>query len=1200
MAEPAGVIKENQLRQGGFQEDEITQWKAKTRDDLFNAGFSGQEINDYFGIKEPDQTKTKDLFKANIQAGKPQTTEGAAPKEFDFIDAVEAGFQMSVSGLIARGHGPDKLLPEDSGMFYRIASQVGGLAGDIPAMIAGGVVGGAAGTAATANPIGGTIGAGAGAFALPQALRQVLIDQYTKGEVKDFGDFWERTSAAFIEASKGALIGGATAGVGGAVGKVVGPAAISPIAKGLTQGASEVATMVTVGKALEGEVPDASDFVEAGILVGGLHGAMKVSSKLRNIYAEKGIKPTQVVEDMDQNPVLKQEMLAENRDVPKIYGGKPEEVKVEISPQPEIVDRPESVQKILNQIGKKEEVKSKSYGLKDFYRDYVDKLDPINDATDILTKDVESIKPDENPYQLSRMANDFKGKTKYTIEKGTLDYETLAKTGKSFTEIVNPFKEDLQDFRAYLLSKRAIEVEARGIKSGFDVEAAKEVVSLGSKKYESAAKDLVEFQNRNLKYLKDAGILSDKSFQAMKDAGQAYIPLRRIMDTEDLSAGKAGKGSSLKRLKGSERKVQDPLVSVVENSEVIFKLSERNRAVRALIDANEASTEKLFEKVPQPLKAIEVKENEVAAFLKEQGADPSIAESFTIFRAQSKNLAQDEFQVFRDGKREVYKAKDPELAKAIKSLDGDIPATNVLFKLARGITTVKKLGITLTPDFILRNVFRDQLTAGTFTKGGTIPFTDMVVAMGDLFKKSEIYYDWLKSGGGGGGFLELNENYIKKEVFKLNEKTGFIDQALNAVKKPIDFIRVTAEITEQATRLAEFKRVTKGETKGSKIFEGGFASREVTVDFQRMGAKLSALNSITAFQNVAIQGLDRTARAIKENPKGVTAKAFAYITVPSVLLWYANKDDPRMREIPRWQKDLFWIIPTDNVIYRIPKPQELGILFGSLPERLLEEFFTDNPKALEDFGSTMQGLLVPSLVPDAIIAPVEQYFNKSTFTGSPIIPYQLEKVLPAYQYTEYTSESAKAVGKLLALAPPLNAPGSLAAPLVLEHYIRAWSGNLGMYALQVMDKALGMVKPTPPMPLATFADIPAVKAFVVRYPSANTQSIVDFYAKFNENEVVLNTIKVLSRKLSPEWQTVIEDNESKLANLSGIRKSLSNQKKAIELISGNPEYSPVEQRQMIDSLYYGMIETAKTGNTLFSEFEKALKEQKKEIEKSSH
>ena len=57
-----------------------------------------------------------------------------------------------------------------------------------------------------------------------------------------------------------------------------------------------------------------------------------------------------------------------------------------------------------------------------------------------------------------------------------IDYETLKVTGPSFKEIIEPFRSDaksIDGLKAFMVSKRALELEARGIKSGFDIEAPK-------------------------------------------------------------------------------------------------------------------------------------------------------------------------------------------------------------------------------------------------------------------------------------------------------------------------------------------------------------------------------------------------------------------------------------------------------------------------------------------------------------------------------------------------------------------------------------------------------------------------------------------------------------------------------------------------------------------------------------------------------
>lgn len=1433
----AGIEKEKILREEGFNDQDIEQWRGETVRTLTDEGFSTQDIGEYFGQKNPDMGALKTQFEANLKAHadqKAQRQSAADPTKpqpevaDEFMEYLQAGFQMSVTGLEFRGRKPDLILPEDAPMAARIMSQIGTLAGDSPTMVLGSVVGAAGGTA-VAGPAGTVVGGSAGAFALPTAIRETLMDHYEKGDFQSFGDFWERASGVFYETFKSGTVGAVTGGVGMAA-KLA-----APVAKGAAGVAAEIAAMTSVGAALEGEVPKATDFAEAAILVGGMHGATAGAAKLRKIYAKTGMKPAEVVELANNDPVVKQELVSSNIEVPSALGGgelpgatlpegeikvpapskeylekmdaldaeishlqklpgtpenqaryeelilqrdelmnleiekmgeaeataKPAptlqesrileskdgwmgianrikklpqvemEIKggeavtvsaemkvvdvegpftgtprqqntpavvvrdaagtelgylamgmertesgefvhaptyVEVSPEARrmgvasamyeyanaylaklnpssnrtelgeqfgksldykkldersqaLLDRAsgklasepapvaeeapkspleEATAKIRSQIGENEPKKGKFLPSgRELYRMLVDKLDPINEAIKILSKDPKALAADKNAYTLSRMVSDATAKVKHVFEKGTLDYKSLAKNGKGMKEIIEPIKDELDGFRDYLVSARALEIEASGRQSGFDVEAARIIVENGKAKFETAAKEFVEFQNANLKYARDAGILTEKAYRAMVEAGKNYIPFSRVM--EEGAGGKGKKPGSLKSLKGSERKIQDPFESVLENTKLLMKMAERNRAVSALVDLAEKSEgQTVIEKVPAQMRPIEVHAEEVAKFFEEHGieADP---EAFSIFRSQTKsNLAPNEFEVYRNGKREVYRVAEgaPEgLAEAINSLNGDVPAAGVLLKIARGITTVKKLGISMTPDFVARNFFRDQLTAHAFSKGG-INVLDVFGAMGDLVKKSDAYYNWLKSGGANGSFLELNKSYIETDVFKLDKETGFIESAQNVVSKPVHWLKLTGELVEQATRLAEFKKVSEGQASGSKVFEGGMASREVTVDFARMGAKMSALNSITAFMNVSIQGLDRTGRAIKENPSAI-AKRGSLMMTASALLWYANKDEQWYKEMPRWQKDMFWLFKAGDTIYRVPKPQELGILFGSLPERLLENFLGNDPKAMADFEETMFNLVTPSFAPDALAPFGEQWANRSLFTDAPIVPERVEGLLPELRYTEYTSETAKALGKMI-VALPGQRRNPFAAPAVIDNYIQAWSGTLGKYAVQLADKGLvqANLTPDPVKPASTLADTPFIKAFVVRYPSASAQSIQDFYDKYEENRMVRDSAKFLTKQSNAEdmsrgqamFQTAMF--EGTLVTPEGIKETLSRGNKAIRDIMKTPTYSPKEKRQLIDGIYFGMINAARRGNELFDAAEKQAKAKK--------
>jgi hypothetical protein len=1408
-----GLLEMNSLREAGFDDKEVEDWRANTTQELEDAGFSGKEVQEYFGEKEPDMTRVKDTFTANLQAkqaaAKPAEPEGSVTvpntsganmpkmKQADsFLEAIEAGFDMSVSGLAMQR--PDMMLPENAPMFYRIASQVSTLAGDIPAMVAGGVGGGAAGAAAgtVTLPVVGTVGlgvvgAGVGAMALPEAMRTAMMEHYEKGDVKSFSDFWERTSAVAINSLKAGVVGGVTMGAGGVVAKGVAKVAAPTLVKTSAQLMAEAATMTTVGAALEGKVPEPHEFLDAAILVGGLRGSTYAAGKIRGMYSKNGATPLQVAEQVQNDPHLKQQILAENVPHPtnaelgprlpnekppenfplskpfneKVYHGtfkefKPEDIqpsakgkygegfyltKDEMSaknygdkilefninaskvldvtdigsssltafakthglelnankmgdaygqllteirkkfPNEDLVgtsankklnellkqegyegiqfaqndstanlvlfDRaniktsgemsvngiPEKVtninlspevNKILSKVGTKgespgliEKVKAEMQTSK-LYTNFVDKLDPINQATKVLTENPKELLADNNPYMLARISVDSNSKARHFFEKGTIDFATKEVNGPSLRSTLEKV-ESVETLEAYMISKRAIEKHGQGMQTGFDIVAAEKVVAQNKTKYEAAARQVTDFANKSLDYVRDAGIISPEQHSRMLEANKDYVPFKRIGEDKAGNPKAGGKAGSLKEFKGSEKEIQSPILSIVENTTELIKMAEQNRPKTALIKLAEKNPgQELIKPVPERMQPVKISKEELAVELKKQGviegtAQAEAIQDMMVFRKQQTDLTPNQFSVFENGKRKVYETT-PELAEAIGRLGGDTTSTNLAFKIMNGITTIKKIGITFTPEFIVKNFMRDTLTASTFSKSKGMSPVDIVSAMGDIWKKNDTYYAWLKSGGANGAFLDMGQSYITKDIYKLQRETNFFNSVRNLVEKPVDIMRVAAELSEQSLRVAEFKKVRK---MGGSLTEGGFASREITIDFQRVGAKVSALNSITAFMNVSIQGLDRTTRAFKENPTALATKSLTYITVPSLLLYWANKDDPRYKEIPRWQKDMFWIIPTDKwtdttpeeadglpeymvresggkiqinkgTIYKIPKPQELGIVFGSLPERVLEKYFSEDQNAMKDFDKTMVELVTPAMIPDAVTPAVEQYFNKSFFTGRDIVPHHLKDVLPEYQFVEYTSEVAKTLGKMVAT---VDKQSDFASPMVIQNYIQSWGGSLGKYAVQVADKALVATGVAPDIvkPADTLADVPFIKAFVVRFPNAGSNSVQDFYSSYDESHKLMTTIKHLAKEGdfdSMEKELTLNANQDKLMQLDGIKEALTAQSKFIRLTYKNPDMSADEKRQMIDGVYLMMTETAKMGNALVKEVKQSLGE----------
>lgn len=834
------------------------------------------------------------------------------------------------------------------------------------------------------------------------------------------------------------------------------------------------------------------------------------------------------------------------------------------------------------------EGEKRAYSWDKFYTDMKDELYPIRVLTDALRGNAE-LATSKDPYKLARLTRGVAGKAQQFLDFSPFKFDTYESVGKSLKAIMEPLQDDLDGLRSYMVARRAIELSKRDIETGVPLEEAKQVVRDGDK-YAQAFKEIGEYQDHLVRYLVDAGVISKDGAAAMREANKDYVPFFRLMGDE---GGKGGAGpgmsvrSPIKAIKGSERKVIDPLESIIKNTYLYTTLAEHNAVGASLVSLWEAAGKPdVMKKVSAGTKPIEVQEKEVRAFLDAHGIEGD-ADAFTIFRRNNMNPTDNQVVVFTEGKREVYELPK-ETAAAFKGLDRE--SAGLLVKILAIPARTLRAGATLAPDFAVKNFVRDQGSATIFSKNGYIPGFDFVRGLVSVARADEVYQDWLKSGGANATMISMDRQYLQERLAGVTgEEASVAAKAWNVVKAPIELLRIGSELVENATRVGEFKRAI-GEGGKEAAQAAAFESREVTLDFARIGAKTRSVNMITAFWNAQVEGVDRMARAIKDDPFGTMVRIGASITMPSLLLWWANHDDPRWKEIPDWERDIFWIVMTKDHVFRVPKPFELGMVFGSIPERILDKFVDDKPDAMKNLGKSIMNVFGFNVIPTAAAPALQHMTNYSFFTDRPLIPSNLEKLLPEYQYTPYTTEATKALGQLVGAVPGMH-ESSLASPLVIDNYVRGWSGTMGAYAIQIADAALRKsgVLPDPVLPAATLADIPVIRAFVVRHPSAQAQSIQDFNEHYKESKMVVDTITYLAKQGEPEaaMREARLDPVS-LIKLDGIHEALGNSQRVVQLIYKNPSFTADEKRQLIDTTYMQMIEMAREGESMLRQIKKDL------------
>jgi hypothetical protein len=220
------------------------------------------------------------------------------------------------------------------------------------------------------------------------------------------------------------------------------------------------------------------------------------------------------------------------------------------------------------------------------------------------------------------------------------------------------------------------------------------------------------------------------------------------------------------------------------------------------------------------------------------------------------------------------------------------------------------------------------------------------------------------------------------------------------------------------------------------------------------------------------------------------------------LFYLYNRNDEKYKELPRWQRDLFWCfrLPGSETFIRIPKPFLYGSLFGSSVERLMEYFDTKDPKALDGLANTIISSATPvsvedplgGLLPTAIKPLIENISNWSFFRRRQVVSDSRKRLLPEEQYDRYTSETAKVIGKKIGYSPAK-----------LENLLSGYFGGTGRYALEASDLIGRKYRQIQGMEVSKerpreLSDIPLVKGFVTRPAESSPESLSNFYEKADE------------------------------------------------------------------------------------------------------
>ncbi|MFF2156050.1 LPD38 domain-containing protein [Paenibacillus chitinolyticus] len=600
-----------------------------------------------------------------------------------------------------------------------------------------------------------------------------------------------------------------------------------------------------------------------------------------------------------------------------------------------------------------------------------------------------------------------------------------------------------------------------------------------------------KFNENMLKtYGVDEGLISREAFNYLREQNPNYTPMRReFTRSEKFSSAFtmgakpafSGQKAPIKQVSptGSVRNIVDPRRSIIEATGAWVNAAMRNRVMQGVvqkIQANPEAMKALAEIVPETSEATQKSLKEINDVIKSDGMEGLLEKlngDFDVLfkKAAQKGGTENIVQAMVDGNPVKIKIHDPEAFKALVGLGAE--QSNLILDIFGKLSNATKHGATgvLAPMFAVKGLTTDVGQALIQSKAPVWHVWDLMHAMissvADRTPKGTpgldniraLAQDFRRVGGEYSAALK-GDRQLNKRVGSLDRNAilspkGITRAAGKTALMPFKVLQGVADITENANRMAAYKgslRSQGGVRSPETIRNALQESREITTNFSRRGSQSQTIEKFIPYQNAAVQGVYRLAKAFKDTPIKTTAMVGGVVLLPKFLEYTKFHDDPDYQNIPARElyRNVIVNKNADGTFSKVPMAQEY-IWLGALMVDLLSKFRDNDPQAFKGTSDAVSNAVLPPLLNGLMqgvtqgggiekslggfanslsTAPFSALISNQSFTGAPIVPKRLEDRSPQYQYDEKTSGLAKFIGEKLNMAP-----------VKVDYLIRAYGGD---------------------------------------------------------------------------------------------------------------------------------------------------------------
>lgn len=788
---------------------------------------------------------------------------------------------------------------------------------------------------------------------------------------------------------------------------------------------------------------------------------------------------------------------------------------------------------------------------------------------------------------------------------------------------------DLKGLGKLMAARTSIEGEGLR-KTPFDAVTADLIFRNAPEKYHKAADAMRQFDLAMSQVLENAGVLTPGT-AARFSTEEFYAGLKRVFDP-DGGPSKISRDPKTKKIiispnpvkgrtNGHTGQVYNPAETTAAMVPQIYRAAELNNIKNRFVDLWEAAgkPDHILKQAERRKQTISVDQQLRIDALRQEvkGMTQADAESVVAaFDPKSLDPRSNIMTVYREGVLRSYKV-DEHVSSAMSSLQPE--ELEGLWNIIGLPASIARKGIVLNPFFVAKQAFIDNWQATLNSQYGFRFGVDQFIGWYNTVAHSKEYQSFIAAGGGHSTLQSHEFANVKTALQAIKHGGGSpMNVAVKQLQemKLIDAYKSLIVPVSESARVGEYLRARQH---GATVLDGVYAAKHVTANFQQRGGfqVVRGLDRASLFLNPGIQGLDQAMfraginpfRAPEEGRKAAAAKylskAFISITLPSMYMWMANRDDQEitdLRKTDSGQKYWFMRSPIDNGklglkkgdIIKIPKPIVDGQIFGSSMEASLDKMYSDDPVAVNRAMTAMAKDISFNILPTMGVLYYGLQTNTNLGTGAPIVPEADKELSIEHQGEDKASWLSRVVSRRVAPIVPDGAPDLLkntASPAGLDFIMQNVGGMLGQDGLTALTQAVDAEQKGY---VPAKEEYPLVSRVFAAYPTANVEPIRSFYDRANDVQTVAATINHLVKEDPARLGTYMASNRNNYA-LVGLfaksRQDIANYRRAVQDIKDAPgeTLSSEDRRLYIKQYMTLMIETARRANMFAKEVDKVYK-----------